>query len=179
MSNTTNYFFNRPVVGGSSNSWGGDLNENWSKLDQLLHGASYTDSDANTVEKIQPDLNEGNWAINGTAVTATASDLNKLASTGELGAVTATGAELNKLDGCTATTAELNHVSGVTSAIQTQLDNLTNGTTTISTIDMGNWTITETSGVLYFSQSGTNYMKLDASGNLTVRGDVTAKDTSI
>ena len=37
-------------------------------------------------------------------------------------AVTATATELNLLDGVTATTAELNHVDGVTSAIQTQLD---------------------------------------------------------
>jgi hypothetical protein len=44
-------------------------------------------------------------------------------------------------------------------------------------IDLGNWTITETSGVLYFATSGTNKMKLDASGNLTVVGDVTASGT--
>ncbi len=37
-------------------------------------------------------------------------------------AITATATELNLLDGVTATTAELNYVDGVTSAIQTQLD---------------------------------------------------------
>jgi len=37
-------------------------------------------------------------------------------------AVSATAAEINKLDGLTATTAELNHVDGVTSNVQTQLD---------------------------------------------------------
>ena len=41
-------------------------------------------------------------------------------------------------------------------------------------IDLGNWTITETGGVLYFATGGTNKMKLDASGNLTCVGDVTA-----
>lgn len=40
------------------------------------------------------------------------------------GAVTADHTELNKLDGLTASTAQLNYVTGVTSAIQTQLDNL-------------------------------------------------------
>ena len=36
--------------------------------------------------------------------------------------VTATGAELNKMNGCTASTTELNYVTGVTSAIQTQIN---------------------------------------------------------
>ena len=61
-----------------------------------------------------------------------------------------------------------------------------NGTTTATftafglnttTVDLGNWTITESAGVLYFATSGTNKMKLDASGNLTVVGDVTAYGT--
>ena len=46
-----------------------------------------------------------------------------------------------------------------------------------TTVDLGNWTITESSGVLYFATSGTNKMKLDASGNLTVVGDITAYGT--
>jgi len=41
-------------------------------------------------------------------------------------ALTATSTELNVLDGITASTAELNYVDGVTSAIQTQIDTLTN-----------------------------------------------------
>lgn len=71
----------------------------------------------------------GAFSLAGTAVTATAAELNILdgvtATTAEiniLDGVTATTAELNILDGVTATTAELNFVDGVTSAIQTQLD---------------------------------------------------------
>ena len=41
----------------------------------------------------------------------------------------------------------------------------------------GNWTVSETSDVLYFAHNGTNKMKLDSSGNLTVVGDVTAFGT--
>ena len=37
-----------------------------------------------------------------------------------------------------------------------------------------NWKVKEVSGVLYFANGATNRMKLDASGNLTVTGDVTA-----
>lgn len=132
-------------------------------------------------------------------ITSTASEINTLdgvtATTAELNildGVTATTAELNILDGVTATAAELNYVDGVTSAIQTQLDakledgdaasamtitTLTSNTANIGTVDLGNWTITESSGVLYFATSGTNKMKLDASGNLTVVGNVTAYGT--
>lgn len=57
---------------------------------------------------------------------------------------------------------------------------VTSGTLTtanVTTVDLGNWTITESAGVLYFASSGTNKMKLDASGNLTVVGNVTAYGT--
>jgi hypothetical protein len=87
----------------------------------------------------------------------------------------------------TATPAELNYVDGVTSAIQTQIDTklATGGTlstatiTTINTttVDLGNWTVTESSGVLKFATGGVNKAKLDASGNFTVVGDVTAYGT--
>ena len=46
-----------------------------------------------------------------------------------------------------------------------------------TTVDLGNWTVTESAGVLYFATSGTNKMKLDASGNLTVTGNVTGYGT--
>lgn len=51
------------------------------------------------------------------------------------------------------------------------------GKATVNTVDLGNWEVTETSGVLYFSYGGTNKMKLDSSGNLTVTGNVTAYGT--
>ena len=54
---------------------------------------------------------------------------------------------------------------------------VTLGTTNTTSVDFGNWTITESAGVLYFATGGTNKMKLDASGNLTVVGDVTAYGT--
>lgn len=39
------------------------------------------------------------------------------------------------------------------------------------------WKVKESGGVLYFAVGATNYMKLDASGNLTVAGNVTAYGT--
>ena len=43
-----------------------------------------------------------------------------------------------------------------------------------TTLDFGTWTVTETGGVLYFASGGTNKMKLDASGNFSVSGNITA-----
>ena len=100
--------------------------------------------------------------------------------------------------------AELGYLSGVTSGVQAQIDAkapaasptftgtvtiptaaVTTATSTtatittanVTTVDLGNWTITESAGVLYFATGGVNKMKIDASGNLTVVGDVTAFGT--
>ena len=62
------------------------------------------------------------------------------------------------------------------SAVQPN-DSPTFVTVNATTVDLGDWTITESAGVLYFATGGTNKMKLDASGNLTVVGDVTAYGT--
>ena len=93
-------------------------------------------------------------------------------------------AEFAILDGITATTSELNFVGGVTSAIQTQIDAKAptadptfTGTAAITTVDFGDWTITEASGVLKFATGGVNKMSLDASGNLTVVGNVNTSGT--
>ena len=94
----------KPVVGGSQDSWGTTLNTALDDIADALNG----------VDAITPNFTS--WEINGTAVTATAAELNILDG------VTATAAELNLLDGVTATTAEINYVDGVTSNIQTQLD---------------------------------------------------------
>ena len=128
---TTTFALNKPTVGGDDNAWGTDLNANADKLDDLLDGTT----------GITPNLLTG-WEVGGTAVTATAAELNILdgvtasaaeinvldgvtVSTAELNildGVTASAAELNILDGATLTVTELNYVDGVTSAIQTQLD---------------------------------------------------------
>jgi hypothetical protein len=95
-----------------------------------------------------------------------------------VGSVTA--AEVAKLDGLTASTAELNELDGVTSNIQTQLNSKaalagsSGQAFSASTLDLGAWTVTQSGTDLKFAYNGTNRMKLDASGNLTVEGNVTA-----
>ena len=50
-------------------------------------------------------------------------------------------------------------------------------TANVTTVDLGDWTVTESSGTLFFAYQGTNKMKVDSSGNLTCVGDVTAFGT--
>jgi len=75
--NTTNYSWSKPTVGGDEDAWGGYLNGNWDSLDTLLGGVS----------------NAQFAVLNG--LTATTAELNILDG------VTATTAELNYVAGVT------------------------------------------------------------------------------
>jgi hypothetical protein len=148
MANTTNQGWAKPTIGGSADTWGQTVNDAIDAIDTLVG-----------------------------SVTA--------AEVARLDGLTASTAELNKLDGVTATTTEINRVDGVTSNIQTQLDakaalagssgqSFSTSTLDATTVDLGAWTVTQSGTDLKFAYNGTNRMKLDASGNLTVEGNVTA-----
>jgi len=78
-----------------------------------------------------------------------------------------------------------NHVISNVDGLQTALDGkaalagssgqaFSASTVNASTVDLGDWTVTQSGSELKFAYNGTNRMKLDASGNLTVEGNITA-----
>jgi len=84
----------------------------------------------------------------------------------------------------TAVTAGISDISGLQAEIDTKAElagsssqAFSASTLNATTVDLGDWTITESGGVLYFATSAVNKMKLDASGNLTVVGNITAYGT--
>ena len=95
-------------------------------------------------------------AINGTAITSTAAELNILDG------VTSTAAELNILDGVTSTAAELNILDGVTStaAELNLVDGITAGTVSASK-----------AVIVDSNKDLTGFRNLTISGDLTVSGD--------
>jgi hypothetical protein len=116
----------------------------------------------------------GNTALQSLGVTATAAELNILDG------VTASTAELNVLDGITVSTTELNYTDGVTSNIQTQLDakaddvNASIATSISLTGGASEWQFALSGNNLVIKYGATTLALLDTSGNLTVKGDVTA-----
>jgi len=145
------------------------------------------------------DESEDEWSTVGERLKVGALEATSLQLGGT--AVTSTAAELNKVDGFTGTVTDLNYakslratgvtstefnrLDGVTSSIQTQLNAkavkagsssqaFSASTLNATTVDLGAWTVTQSGTDLKFAYNGTNRMKLDASGNLTVEGNITA-----
>lgn len=159
MADTTNYGWTKPTVGGSEDQWGAITNTIFDEIDTLLGGTSAAE-----------------FAILD-GITATTSELNFV--DGVTSAIqTQIDAKAPIADPTFTGTATIPDAA-ITDATITTATITTATITTVgaTTVDFGDWTITETSGVLKFATGGVNKMSLDASGNLTVVGNVNTSGT--
>jgi len=127
--------------------------------------------DANNQAITNIDVNSG--AIDGTTIgasSATAGTFTTLTATTLGGALNANSQAITNVD-INSDNIDGTTIGGASAAVGTFT------TMNATTVDLGDWTITESAGVLYFATGGVDKMKLDASGNLTVVGDVTAFGT--
>jgi hypothetical protein len=95
---TTTFTLNKPTVGGDDNAWGTDWNTNADKIDDLLDGTT----------AIKPNLSEGLWKVGGTAITATAAEINYIDGV--------TSAIQTQLDAKQALDADLTAIAGLSSS---------------------------------------------------------------
>ena len=162
------------VSGTTVTSTGAELN--------ILDGVTATAVEINKLDGFTGDAADLNYAkdLRATGVTTSEFDI--------LDGLTATTAELNIMDGVTATAAEINYVDGVTSNVQTQLNTKapsssptlsspTLGSTVTITGGTQSWTVTAAGTNLTFAYNGTNVFRIDSSGNMTAKGNVTAYGT--
>ena len=144
---TTNYSWNLPTVGGSEDTWGTQLNSNWTALDTLLGGVtalefSYLDGLSSNVQTQIVNLQDGKQPIDAelTAIAALSpSNNNFIVGNGTTWVAESGSVALGSL-GITASATEINYLSGATSNIQNQIN------TIVAAGGANNSTITITAG---------------------------------
>ena len=157
----------KPTVGGSEDTWGTTIN---TALDAIVDEIN---DNADGTNSIAANLTEGSFKVGGTAVTATAAELNILDG------VTSTTAELNILDGVTADASEINIMDGVTAttAELNILDGVTATAAEINLLDGGKasgWAINANGTTLEFKYNGTVRFKMTSTGTFQADDDVQA-----
>ena len=162
---------------------GRDVATDGSKLDNIEASADVTDTTNVTSAGALMDSEVTNLAAvkafattdYATAAQGTTADAALPKAGGAMTGAITTNSTFDGRDVATDGT-KLDGIETGATADQTQSDINALGITATG-VDLGNWTLTESAGVLYFASSGTNKAKLDASGNFTVTGDVISNGT--
>ena len=125
-------------------------------------------------------------AVSGNATTATTLQTARTISlTGDVSGSVAFNGGSNVSITATVADDSHNHTISNIDGLQTEIDTkaelagsgsqaFSASTLNATTVDLGAWTVTQSGTELKFAYNGTNRMKLDSSGNLTVEGNITA-----
>ena len=180
---TTNGGIQKIGTGEQSGTWGNTTNTNFDIIDRITNGVGTIDlsgsAGAHTLQTTDGVLSDGMYSVlvltgatQACTITVAPNDAQKVyfvRNTSGYNAIFTQGSGSNVT------------IANGDSAI-IYCDGGGSGASVIELsaafkVDYGDWTISESGGSLYFATSGVNKMKLDASGNLDVVGNVNTNAT--
>ena len=152
----------KPTVGGSENTWGTTTNQALDDIVDVLNG----------VTESTPDLTEGGWKVGGTAVTATADELNYID-----GVTSEIQTQLDDKAALAGSTSQAFHCSSLTvdggAASYIYMNDSNHGNRIIHCNDNRIGFLTQAGGWGTYSDDNGNWV---ASGDVTAFSDARLKD---
>jgi hypothetical protein len=171
--NTTAYtatIYNSTVLGNTTAAGAGVPVAALSKVVVFSDGTNFRSVDATSFSGVLPVVNGGTGVATSTGTGNTVLSTSPTLITPALGTPTAlVGTNI------TGTAASLS--IGGNAATATLATNATTAANAVQITNAGGWNVTPSGTTLFFNYNGTNVAKLDSSGNLTVKANVTAYGT--